>query len=200
MKNKGHFFGVLIIVLSVLATSFSMMAVPKIGQNKFRFKIYQNGREVVVKNHAVELERTTFQIKFLFDDPMGVLVHASFKDQVYKEIAGGTPFFEIKGMETGMAEELYNPSESVIVEDSAPSYWFFDNTEEHRFDDCVQKNDIWVCTRTIDNFNYVYKDKLVSVSKAKTPLYLVLVSTGFDEETDKQSEYQRDYVKISWKK
>ncbi|WP_430612757.1 hypothetical protein [Flavobacterium sp. JP2137] len=200
MKNKGYLFGAFLILFGLFISSLTVNAAPKIGENKFKFKIFQNGREVAVKNHVVELQPTTFQLQFIFDDPMGVLVHASFKDSTYKDAAAGVPVSEISGMETGMAEELFNPSESVIVEDSAPSYWFFDNTEEHRFDDCVQKNDVWVCTRTIDNFNYVFKDKLVSVSKAKTPLYLVVISADYDEDTAKQVEYQREYVAIKWKK
>ncbi len=200
MKNYGSLLGVLMIFFGLCLGTFSMNATPGIGENKFKFKIFQNGKEVVVKNHTVELEPTTFQLKFLFDDPMGILVHASFKDKTYKDIVTGKPLSQIAAMETGMAEELYNPSESIIIEESAPSYWFFDNTEEHRFDDCVLKGDIWECTRTIDNFNYVFKDKLVPVSKAKNPLYLVLVSTDFDEQTDKQTEYQRGYVVINWKK
>ncbi|MBW3519143.1 hypothetical protein [Flavobacterium sp. NKUCC04_CG] len=200
MKNNGSLLGVLVIFLGLCLGSISMKASPGIGENKFKFKIFQNGKEVVVKNHAIELEPTTFQLKFLFDNPMGILVHASFKDQTYKDIVAGKPLSQIPTMETGMAEELYNPSESIIIEESAPSYWFFDNTEEHRFDDCILKEDIWECTRTVDNFNYVFKDKLVNVSKAKVPLYLILVSSDFDEQTDKQTEYQREYIVIKWKK
>lgn len=164
-----------------------------------RFKILQDGKIVSVKGNSVLLDKETFQLVFTLKHEEGVLVHASFNPYTFDELSRGELVDDIETLGMGMAAGLYNPSESLVVEDSAPSYWFYDSEEEHRFDSFQNVVGGMECIRTISNFENIEDESLMSIEKVNRPLYLVIVSSFFEVDTETEVKEILRYLKIDWR-
>lgn len=164
-----------------------------------RFKIVQNGRIVSLKGNSVLLDKETFQLVFTLKHEEGILVHASFNPYTFNEVSNGVLVDDIETLGMGMAAGLYNPSESLVVEDSAPSYWFYDSEEEHRFDSFQNVVRGIECIRTISNLENIEDESLMSIVKVNRPLYLVIVSSVFEVDTETEVKEVLRYLKIDWR-
>lgn len=165
----------------------------------FRFKIVQDGKEMLVKDHSVVLKKETFQLVFNLKSEEGMLVHASFNPYTFNEVSNGVLVDDIETLGMGMAAGLYNPSESLVVEDSASSYWFYDSVDEHRFDSYIELKDGVECVRTISNLENIEDESLLSIQKVNRPLYLVIVSSVFEVDAETEVKEVLSYLKIDWK-
>ena len=164
-----------------------------------RFKIVQNGRTIPVKGNSVLLNKETFQLVFTLKHEEGILVHASFNPYTFNKLSSGVLVDDIEALGMGMAAGLYNPSESLVVEDSAPSYWFYDSEEEHRFDSYMELIDGVECIRTVSNLENIEDESLMSVKEVNRPLYLVIVSSVFEVDTNTEVKEVLSYLKIDWR-
>ncbi|MGN6646956.1 MAG: hypothetical protein ACTHJT_10550 [Cytophaga sp.] len=174
------------------------------AEKRVPFKVYieQNGIRQPIVNNEVSLEKQPFNIVFVMHKPDGVLISSSFNKTTYEKAVKKEPLSKLPGYEnTGMAEGLFNSDNEVIICDDAPSYWFYDNDKEHRFNTVVKSKDSLVCTRTIKQL-YLLDEKdqpTITVEKASKPLYFVFVDYVSDPKTYKRTELQREMIKINWK-
>jgi len=102
----------------------------------FNVYVHQHDHEMEITDHTVTLDKESFVLVFRFSQPMGVLVNASFDSKTYDMAMKGEDLEKLPGFEqTGMAEGLLNPDKEILLSDKAPCYWFYDNDEEHRFNE-----------------------------------------------------------------
>lgn len=197
MKLRTIFFSLLIILFSNLL----------FGENDESFKIsfLQNGNEIEIKDHVIELEKAPFQLVLSFPKPMGVLVNFSKESDNYRGFATGQSLDDIfgnAGRFMGIAEELFNPDKAVILDDSKGHKLFYDTANNNRFDEVkVGLNEI-ICIRSIEKYTtcgemkddiYHPIDELTNSS-----LYIIFSYSEWDENWERV-ELERNYIKINFK-
>jgi hypothetical protein len=174
------------------------------AEKRVPFKVYieQNGTRLPVTNHEITLEKKPFNIIFVMHKPDGILISSSFNKTTYDKAVKKEPLSKLPGYaNTGMAEGLSNTDNEVIICDDAPSYWFYDNDKEHRFNTVIKNKDSLVCTRTIKQL-YLLDEKdqpTITVEKISKPLYFVFMDYVSDPKTYERTELQREMIKINWK-
>lgn len=163
-------------------------------------KVYieQNGIRQTVTNNEVALDKKPFNIVFVLKKPDGILISSSFDKITYekalkKEALSNLPCYQ----NTGMAEGLFNKDNEVMISDEAPSYWFYDNDKEHRFNTVIKSRDSLVCTRTINQVYIIDKEESLSIEKINNPLYFVFINSSDPGSSNKTEE--REMIKINWK-
>ena len=187
----NSFIKVLIIFIS-LSILFSMKKVEK----DFDVYIEQKGKIIKSENEEVTLKKSAFDIVIEFTEPAGVLINASFNSQSYSFAHKGIPKNEISGFKnTGMAEHLSNPDNEILISFDAPSYWFFENEEKHRFNSVQYKKGKYICKRTIENFYDVDSGKNTIVEEVEDPLYLVFIMSEYNQDFTKENELKRKMIK-----
>ncbi len=168
------------------------------------FKVYieQDGIRLPITNNDVSLNKKQFNIVFVFAKPNGVIISTSFNKTTYEKALKNEPISKLPGFtESGMAEYLLNPDKEVIIDDSAPSYWYYDNDKEHRFNKVAKSRDSLVCTREIKQL-YIPGEKepiILPIEQSNKPLYFVFVDYETNPKTYERKELQREMIKINWK-
>jgi len=174
------------------------------SEKRIPFKVYieQDGIRQTITNNEVTLNKKPFNIVFVFAKPNGVLISTSFNKSTYEKALKNEPLSKLPGYEgTGMAEGLLNADKEVIIDDSSPSYWYYDNDKENRFNKISKTRDSLVCTREIKQL-YILDEKdnsTLPVEKITKPLYFVFVDYVSDPKTYERKEFQREMLKINWK-
>lgn len=139
--------------------------------------VVQNGKAIREGDELeFTLQRGPFDLLFESDSAFAVLVNASFQSGTFMGALSGIPTKDLPGfLETGMAEKLFNEDRDVIIADSAPSYWYFDSKQDHRFNKVKRKRGRLICTRTIESF-YFRETAISGALKGARhqPLYLVV--------------------------
>jgi hypothetical protein len=167
------------------------------------FKVYieQDGIRLPITNNEVSLNKKQFNIVFVFPKPNGIIISTSFNKTTYEKALKNEPLSKLPGFtESGMAEYLLNPDKEVMIDDTAPSYWYYDNDKEHRFNKVVKSRDSLVCTREIKQL-YILGGKepvIMPIEQVNKPLYFVFVDYESDPKTFERKEIQREMIKINW--
>jgi hypothetical protein len=160
----------------------------------FAIAIEQRGRELRIDDHRVELLPAPFTLIFRFrSDRSTAFVVASHARSSFDAAVAGKLASAIPGLsETGMAEDMKNEQRILMMSDVAPSYWFYDDAQMHRFDDsCSEKESIIECRRTVATLWYSAERRL-PLEKIKDPLFLVIASEREEPRPDgKRSEVHR---------
>ncbi len=189
-------------ILSCIFTLFAFhIALNLSGQvdGIFSIAVEQNNNNVPVSGGIVKLKREPFKIIITMSEPMGVLISASFKADSYLKAKEGATLSEIPGfMETGMAEGTNNSEKDMMINDNAPSYWFYDDDESNRFDVTYLKDEQIVCERSIKQFFMVDTQTNMKVKDVATDLYLVFLTSSWNNDFTQRTEYQREYMKVQW--
>ena len=168
-------------------------------ENDFRVYIEQNGKLMEPINGVVTLEKKSFNIVFEFNEPMGLLINGSFKSKTYTLASNGKPMSKLTGFHTtGLAEGLLNPDKEMFVSKESPNYWFYDDTENHRFNSTEKVNGKILCKRVIENFNDFDSKAIIKIGNNDKPLYLVFISYKYGEKISNQIELKRDWLQINW--
>lgn len=136
-------------------------------------KVEQFGKNVDVVDGVCELKSDIFTLHFNVENMEAFLVGATFDEDVYRSAKGETdlevPWFE----STGMAEEFFNTEKQILISNDAPSYWYFDSINDHRFDRSpVGDLGNWTASRTTEKFFDLARDASVSVRGYHGFLYL----------------------------
>jgi len=178
---------------------FVLISILSNAQNKnFHVKIVQDGKEIKKICGSYRLKKKTFDLVFVFDNPMGLLINASFNKTTYKQAKKGEAKNKLQGFqETGMAEGLQNTEKTVFISESAPNYWFYDNEDKNRFNIIEKKKGKIICTRTIENLWNINKKEQIDLNDNKKKLYFVFISYVY--ENGEEREIKRESIKIKWK-
>ncbi|AIM37073.1 hypothetical protein KO02_10470 [Sphingobacterium sp. ML3W] len=172
MKKAG------LCLLAVLISSTAWAQSPS-----FKVKIIQNGIAVEPKDDVYYLKSEAFSFAFTAQDVDGFLVGATFDDDLYRS-AIGTVDLEVSWFaNTGIADGRFNPDQELMVTNDAPSYWYYTDNMDHRFDENPTGTaDNYVAKRTILRFKDLAVDKVIPVEDFKKSVYIYMYSGDRDDD------------------
>ena len=93
----------------------------------------------------------------------------------------------------GMAEELFNPEEKIIIDNTSPHYLFYEDESQHRFSTVEMEEGYIFCRREISNIT-TFNLNLDPVPLQRLPgndLFLSFLYSEYDEDwnrIEKQKE------------
>ncbi|MCP4133953.1 MAG: hypothetical protein GY754_23485 [bacterium] len=174
----------------------------KRGFLHFKVSIEQDGLTKDIENNEVELLKKPFSIVIHFPEPDSVFVNASFEPGSFMAAFEGKKVEEVVGFEgKGMAEELFNKEETLMLSNSSPNFWQYASANEHRFSDVITKEGVYICKRNVSHIINVDNDnEKITVSNLKgNALYLVIMKMEWNEDYTQKIEKKREFIKISFK-
>lgn len=186
-----------IILLAITVIGFFLISSAIFKEQDFHVKIEQDGKIIKPINNEVTLKKKEFALVFEFPEFMGVLISASFNDKTFKPASKNKPKIKLPGFaNTGMAEGMLNSEKDIMIADDAPSFWFYEDDANHRFNEVIKERGNFTCKRIIQKYYIVADQTSIKVEESKDPLYLVFISYKVDG--IKEVELKREYVKINW--
>lgn len=146
-------------------------------------KIIQNGVVVQPKNGVYHLKNSEFSFEFVSNAVEGFLVGATFDDDVYRSALGKADLEVSWFSNTGIADGYFNPDKEIMVYNDAPSYWYFTNKKDHRFDKLSTSGTSkkYVAKRTVANFKDLSVNKTISLKNFKKSLFVFIYNGDHDE-------------------
>lgn len=185
----------------VVTLLISFVSTPRVNEPQHEiFSVrFEQGTKVIEADDEVTLKKEPFDIVFEFPEAMGVLVHASFNSETYEQALGGKSFNKLPGLEgTGMAEGKFNEDNEILLNATAPGYWYYDSDEAHRFNEVKEKDGKITCKRRIVQFNEIDSNRITNVEDVINPLSLVFISVERGENEKETLDIHRVPVKINW--
>ena len=198
MKKIWYVLLLAVIVMGV--ADFAAATELPVVTESFAVGFEQSGRFIPVINHQVTLQKKSFTVVVFFRQPDDILVNASLTTESFDAAKAGAALSAIPGFANlGMAEESFNPRTLLILSKDSPHYWYYQDENDHRFNDIIPKDGQLICRRLITQ---------VTASGQKQPsivkelpgdtLYFVFLKTSWTNDFSKQIEQQRDYVKVNF--
>jgi hypothetical protein len=192
-------------ILQIVLTVFTVTLWAKTANNNaipdpFNIIVVQGGVTVPVVNSEITLSKSPFDIVINMPKPDGVLVNASTNKKsatlaLKNKIQVKLPGFK----ETGMAEALLNPDKEIILTETAPSFWFYDNENEHRFNNVIKSDSGLKCIRSVENLYDRKTKNTIKICDVKKKLYLVFIYNKPNTNYLDRVEEKREIVIINWK-
>lgn len=147
--------------------------------------IKQDGKVIEPVNDVYELKKTPFLFEITSSNLEGFLVGATTNKDIYAGALGvlntEVPWFQ----NTGMAEELYNKDKEMFLMDSAPSYWYYTDAKDHRFDKNPKGNaKQWTATRTITRFYDIMVDQPINIKDFDGSVFMLMYQPVYNDEYD----------------
>ncbi|MGK6341129.1 hypothetical protein ACMGDK_02755 [Chryseobacterium sp. DT-3] len=147
--------------------------------------IKQDGKVIEPVNDVYELKKTAFLFEITSANLEGFLIGATTDKDIYTAAAGlynpEVSWFQ----NTGMAEELYNKDKELFLMDTAPSYWYYTDAKDHRFDKNPKGNlKQWTATRTITRFYDIMADQAINLKDFDGNAYLFMYEPIYNDEYD----------------
>jgi hypothetical protein len=150
---------------------------------KFSLVVNQGGKKVHSEDQVYLLERKPFVLQMAARNVEGFLVGATFDRDVYMSAIGEGDLEVSWFVETGMAEGLFNVEQSILISNDAPSYWYYDKKDDHRFDrDTKGIPTDWIAVRTIKQFVDLLNEKTVQVEDYKDSIFLFIYKPEYDDD------------------
>lgn len=183
-------------ILGSLAPQFSWCQ--KKCDHCFEVALFQDGSEVPINNHIAVLKKRHFDIHLISYEPQGIVINTCLSDSNMIQIASGKPYDQLDFMLYGMAEEMFNPDQEILIHSHAPSYWYFDDTSSHRFSRVEFNQDQIIGIRHIEQMTNVETGEIISSANFPSHLYLGFLSSVWNAETFTSKEFHRDYLTIAF--
>ncbi|MGN7707826.1 hypothetical protein [Chryseobacterium sp. 22543] len=147
--------------------------------------IKQDGKVIQPVNDVYDLKKTTFQFEITSSNLEGFLVGATTNKDVYAGALGILNTEVAWFQNTGMAEELYNKDKEMFLMDSAPSYWYYTDAKDHRFDKNPKGNaKQWTATRTITRFYDIMADQPIDLTDFNDRVFILMYEPVYNDEYD----------------
>ncbi len=167
-----------------LTLLFSLLNFMTFAQS-LKVVIKQDGKVIQPVNDVYELKKSPFLFEITSNNLEGFLVGATTNKDIYAGALGllntEVPWFQ----NTGMAEELYNKDKEMFLMDSAPSYWYFTDAKDHRFDKNPKGNaKQWTATRTITRFYDIMVDQPINLKDFDDRVFLLMYQPEYNDEYD----------------
>lgn len=169
------------------------------NQNIITMSIKQNDETVEIMDNTVQLRRAPFSFLFNFTQPDGLLVHASMDNSTYLKAESGKPLSELPGFKnTSISEELFNKESVLYLSDDAPSYWYYTDETDSRFNSVQHEETGFTCRRDIKSIIDVTtgKNKLVSGQMKGDTIYIVIIKADWNKDYTERIELNRKLLKI----
>jgi hypothetical protein len=175
-----------------------------LGQKKcdhcFEVALFQDGKQVSIDNHVAILKKRTFDIHLISYEPQGVAINTCLSDSNMIQLASGKPYDQLDFMQYGMAEDMFNPDQEILIHSHAPSYWYYDDDYNHRFTRVELNKDQIIGIRHIEQMTNVETGDVLRPEQFPSFLYLGFISSVWNQETNTSKEFQRDYLTIVFEK
>jgi len=176
--------------LTILFCLLSFMAFAQ----SLKVVIKQDGKVIEPVNDVYELKKSPFLFEITSTNLEGFLVGATTNKDIYAG-ALGVLNTEVEWFQnTGMAEELYNKDKEMFLMDSAPSYWYYTDAKDHRFDKTPKGNaKQWTATRTITRFYDIMVDQPINLKDFNGSVFMLMYQPVYSDEydlTDKKNLFQ----------
>ncbi|MDX8573687.1 hypothetical protein OZ666_18485 [Elizabethkingia sp. HX QKY] len=167
-----------------LTILFSLLSLITFAQS-LKVVIKQNGKVVQPVNDVYELKKSPFLFEINSTNLEGFLIGATTDENIYTA-AADTYNPEVAWFQnTGMAEELCNKDKELFLMDTAPSYWYYTDAKDHRFDKNPKGNlKQWTATRTITRFYDIMVDQPISLKDFNGNAYVLMYEPVYNDEYD----------------
>ncbi|PWN71399.1 hypothetical protein C1631_001890 [Chryseobacterium phosphatilyticum] len=167
-----------------LTILFSLLSLITFAQS-LKVVIKQDGKIIEPVNDVYDLKKSPFLFEITAHNLEGFLVGATTNKDIYGAALGvynaEVPWFQ----STGMAEELYNKDKELFLMDQAPSYWYYTDAKDHRFDKNPKGNlKQWTATRTVTRFFDVMVDQPVNLKDFEGRVHLLMYEPVYNDEYD----------------
>lgn len=167
-----------------LTLLFSLLSFMTFAQS-LKVVIKQDGKVIQPVNDVYELKKSPFLFEITSNNLEGFLVGATTNKDIYAGALGllntEVPWFQ----NTGMAEELYNKDKEMFLMDSAPSYWYYTDAKDHRFDKNPKGSaKQWTATRTITRFYDIMMDQPINLKDFDGRVFLLMYQPEYNDEYD----------------
>ena len=167
-----------------LTILFSLLSLITFAQS-LKVVIKQDGKVIEPVNDVYDLKKSPFIFEFTATNLEGFLVGATTNKDIYAGALGlfntEVPWFQ----STGMAEELYNKDKELFLMDQAPSYWYYTDAKDHRFDKNPKGNlKQWTATRNITRFYDIMVDQPIGLKDFDGRVYLFMYQPVYNDEYD----------------
>lgn len=167
-----------------LTLLFSLLSFMTFAQS-LKVVIKQDGKVIQPVNDVYELKKSPFLFEITSNNLEGFLVGATTNKDIYAGALGllntEVPWFQ----NTGMAEELYNKDKEMFLMDSAPSYWYYTDAKDHRFDKNPKGSaKQWTATRTITRFYDIMVDQPINLKDFDGRVFLLMYQPEYNDEYD----------------
>ncbi|MCW2260309.1 MULTISPECIES: hypothetical protein [Sphingobacterium] len=182
----------LIMTLGLLFTSIMSFC------QQLEVSIIQGGEIISSTFDQYKLAKSPFTFQLNSEGMEGFLVGATLDKDVYLA-ALGIIDHEVSWFEnTGMADEQFNPNQTLTLSNDVPSYWYFTSAQDHRFDPNAKGTaKSWTGNRTIDKIDILEADKLMSVTDLTQPIYVIFYQAEYDENyslVDKEIVFKGEFT------
>lgn len=165
-----------------------------------RFEVQQDGRTIPVRDHAVAVQRKSFDLVFYMPDKSTVLVRTASQPALFDLAKSGAPLGKIfNPAQTGAASSL-NKDEDVFMDDpTLQGAWGYDSSDkDHSFNEVAPApGGVFKCRRRIANV-FVNGDAIPIGKTDFTAIYLVFLTGKSAADYLSTIEDQRDYLKIAF--
>ena len=127
-------FTAILIFIIILSGCSSKTVIEDVNPHIIDLKVIQDGEKVEINENTVQLRRAPFTLLFTLLQPDGFLIHASIEDTTYSKAEAGYPLSELPGFSnTSISEELFNRESLIYLSADSPSYWYYIDETDHRF-------------------------------------------------------------------
>lgn len=199
-KNIKHITSA--ILASALIYSCSGSGQKKNGSSEFiDLYLEQDGRIINIIDDTAMVSKKQFRFLFRFSQPDSILVNVSFTPESYDSAQNGAPLDSIPGfINTGIAEELFNPEYLMFISDDSPNYWYYSDDTDSRFDSVTKDDAGYTCRRTISSFiDLDGKAEKKEISKIQQDtIYVVVAMIEWNADFTQRIERSRRYFKIKF--
>lgn len=167
-----------------LAILFSFVSLIGFAQS-LKVVIKQNGKIIQPVNNIYELKKSTFAFEITSTGLEGFLIGATTDESIYNAALGDYNPDVWWFQNTGMAEELYNADKELFLMDLAPSYWYYTDSKDHRFDKNPKGNlNQWKGTRTISKFYDIIAVEEIALKNFEGSVYMLMYNPIYNDEYD----------------
>lgn len=167
-----------------LTVLFSLLSLMTFAQS-LKVVIKQDGKLIEPVNDVYDLKKSPFLFEITSTNLEGFLIGATTNKDVYAEALGAFNNEIAWFQNTGMAEELYNKDKELFLMDQAPSYWYYTDAKDHRFDKNPKGNSKqWTATRTVTRFYDIMVDQPVNLKDFDGSVYLLMYQPIYNNEYD----------------
>jgi hypothetical protein len=170
-----------VLTLVIAAAAQADVAVPAalelpLGQGAIA--VEQNGKTLPIRGGVVRLKQAPFVLRFHLAVGEALLVHSWQAPGFWEKARAGANLDEVLQLEgNGMAEELFNKTKDVMLDEHAYSYWYYTDKNDHRFDRVKREGKRVIARRTIERLVNVSGHNVSSPigNTAVSNLYFVFI-------------------------
>lgn len=147
--------------------------------------VKQDGKVIEPLNDVYELKKSTFQFEIAASYLEGFLIGVTTDENHFGEAVDffepDEPWFE----NSGMAEEFFNQNKELYLMDMAPSYWYYTDENDHRFDRTPKGTaEQWTATRTVERLYDITASQQVDLKDVEVSIYIYMFHPVYNDAYD----------------